>query len=201
MVRITHEMLKDANTYVPLLEKTAVAEVVAEKCVMPVHVGYKQSEDEKSRVMPNSAQEIPYLTNLCLMGILATKYLKQGDAWGDDIQMPANLYDEWGASHVMNQLERLKTDKAVSRIVYDLLYDFKEFRWMIRKAIDARVQHQSDVVCRMHQILKDDIFGLSDLTPDMLAETIRNLEGREFHVLGNETQSGAEDKAQMEGGS
>lgn len=198
MVKVTHEMLMGANTYIPILEKAALAEEVARKCVLPVHMRYQVDSKGKSREMPDGAQEMPYLTSLCLMGIFASKYLRQGEGWDDDIQMPANVFDEWGESHVMNQMERLKTDKAVSAVVYDILHDYKELRWMVRQAIETKVRQDNDVVCRMHQILKDDIFGISDLTPEILADAVRSLEG--MNGFAKETRAAAEGADGVKGG-
>lgn len=200
MVKITQDMLRNANTYIPLMEKENLAKQVAEKCVMPVSIGYRVKGQSVLYSMPSKAQEIPSMTNLCLMGIFASRYLKQGGDWADDIQMPANLYDEWGQSHVMNQTERLKTDKTVSHIVYDILHDYKELRWMVRQAIDTKLQQENDVVCRMHQILKDDIFGISELTPDMLAEALRSLEGMKSITVENRQKPDVQEGNRAEGG-
>lgn len=172
MVEITAEMIEKAETYIPLLEKAKLAEDIAQKCVKAVAISYTPASGGKEIQMPPGAQEIPFLTSLCLMGALVSKYLKQGEDWSDDVQMPLNVYDEWAGSHMMNQLERLKGNKAVANRVYDLLYDYKDLRWMVRQAVETRVNQGSDVVSRLHQMLSASAM---DISPEMLKETMEQL--------------------------
>ena len=133
MVEITAEMIENAETYIPLLEKAKLAEDIAHKCVKAVAFSYTPANGGAEVPMPPGAQEVPFLTSLCLMGTLVSRYLKQGKDWDNDVQMPLNVYDEWASSHVMNQLERLKVNKKIANRVYDMLYDYKDLRWMVRR--------------------------------------------------------------------
>ena len=173
MVEITAEMIENAETYIPLLEKAKLAEDIAHKCVKAVAFSYTPANGGAEVPMPPGAQEVPFLTSLCLMGALVSRYLKQGKDWDNDVQMPLNVYDEWASSHVMNQLERLKVNKKIANRVYDMLYDYKDLRWMVRQAVETRVSQGSDIVSRMHQM-----FALSamDISPQMLEETMAQLE-------------------------
>ena len=173
MVKLTPEMIQNANTYLPILEKANLAEAIARRAVISVSFSYKTSETAEPVPMPSGAQEAPFLTSMCLMGVLASKYLKQGGDWDDDIQMPANLYDEWAGSHVMNQLERMKADKSIAGRVYDLLADYKEFRWMVRQMVETKVAQGMDVVSRLHQMLSASAL---DVSPKQLEEALEQLE-------------------------
>lgn len=173
MVKITAEMIKNAETYIPLIEKAKLAEDISRKCVKVVEFAYTPTDGGETIPMPPGAQEVPFLTNLCLMGVLVSRYFKQGEDWADDVQMPLNVYDEWAGSHVMNQLERLKGNKAVADRVYDLLYDYRDFRWMVRQSVESRVAQGSDIVSRMHQMLS---LSAMDVSPEMLEKTMEELE-------------------------
>ena len=178
MVHITPEMIESANTYIPLLEKAKLAEEIAKRSVKAVEFSYTPAKGGAPIVMPPGAQEIPFLTHLFLMGVLAAKYLKQGAGWDDDMLMPLNLYDEWGESHVMNQLERLKGNKAVANRVYDILSDYKELKWMVRSAIETRVNQASDLVSRLHQMWSEAMDEIDPANVQDTMEQIAQLEQR-----------------------
>lgn len=160
---ITPEIVKNATDYIPLMKKQEMAETIAQKCIVKVLMKYTEKGDGTDSVpMPDRYQEYHMYTNLYLMGVLAHEYLHipyEGDGTGKEIidyenlKMPANVYDQWGASHVMNQLEQMKTDRELREKVFDLLNDYKDFRWMLAHEIDILLGHNNDVVTRMMQAI------------------------------------------------
>ena len=181
---ITPEIVKSATDYIPLMKKQEMAETIAQKCIVKVLMKYTEKGDGTDSVpMPDRYQEYHMYTNLYLMGVLAHEYLHipyEGDGTGkevidyENLKMPSNVYDQWGASHVLNQLEQMKTDRELREKVFDLLNDYKDFRWMLAHEIDILLGHNNDVVTRMMQALGASI---KEMAADSMQELGEALQG------------------------
>lgn len=199
---ITPEIVKNATDYIPLMKKQEMAETIAQKCIVKVLMKYTEKGDGTDSVpMPDRYQEYHMYTNLYLMGVLAHEYLHipyEGDGTGKEIidyenlKMPANVYDQWGASHVLNQLEQMKTDREMREKVFDLLNDFKDFRWMLAHEIDILLGHNNDVVTRMMQTLGASI---KEMTADSMQELGEALQNEQPQEAEPEKKVSAEDIA------
>lgn len=199
---ITPEIVKNATDYIPLMKKQEMAETIAQKCIVKVLMKYTEKGDGTDSVpMPDRHQEYHMYTNLYLMGVLAHEYLHipyEGDRTGKEIidyenlKMPANVYDQWGASHVLNQLEQMKTDRELREKVFDLLNDFKDFRWMLAHEIDILLGHNNDVVTRMMQALGASI---KEMTADSMQELGEALQNEQPQEAEPEKKVSAEDIA------
>lgn len=186
---ITPEIVKNATDYIPLMKKQEMAETIAQKCIVKVLMKYTEKGDGTDSVpMPDRYQEYHMYTNLYLMGVLAHEYLHipyEGDGTGKEIidyenlKMPANVYDQWGASHVLNQLEQMKTDREMREKVFDLLNDYKDFRWMLAHEIDILLGHNNDVVTRMMQALGSSIKEMVADSMQELGEALQNEQPQE----------------------
>lgn len=186
---ITPEIVKSATDYIPLMKKQEMAEAIAQKCIVKVLMKYTEKGDGTDSVpMPDRYQEYHMYTNLYLMGVLAKEYLHipyEGDGSGkehigyDNLKMPVNVYDQWGASHVLNQLEQMKTDREMREKVFDLLNDFKDFRWMLAHEIDILLGHDNDVVTRMMQALGASIKEMAADSMQELGEALPNEQSQE----------------------
>lgn len=186
---ITPEIVKSATDYIPLMKKQEMAETIAQKCIVKVLMKYTEKGDGTDSVpMPDRYQEYHMYTNLYLMGVLAHEYLHipyEGDGTGKEIidyenlKMPANVYDQWGASHVLNQLEQMKTDREMREKVFDLLNDYKDFRWMLAHEIDILLGHNNDVVTRMMQVLGASIKEMAADSMQELGEALQNEQPQE----------------------
>ena len=188
--------------YIPLMKKQEMAEAIAQKCIVKVLMKYTEKGDGTDSVpMPDRYQEYHMYTNLYLMGVLAREYLHipyEGDGSGeehtgyDSLKMPANVYDQWGASHVMNQLEQMKTDREMREKVFDLLNDYKDFRWMLAHEIDILLGHDNDVVTRMMQALGASI---KEMAADSMQELGEALQGEQTQEAEPEKKVSEEDIA------
>lgn len=186
---ITPEIVKNATDYIPMMKKQEMAETIAQKCIVKVLMKYTEKGDGTDSVpMPDRYQEYHMYTNLYLMGVLAHEYLHipyEGDGTGKEIidyenlKMPANVYDQWGASHVLNQLEQMKTNRELREKVFDLLNDFKDFRWMLAHEIDILLGHNNDVVTRMMQALGASIKEMAADSMQELGETLQGEQPQE----------------------
>lgn len=199
---ITPEIVKNATDYIPLMKKQEMAETIAQKCIVKVLMKYTEKGDGTDSVpMPDRYQEYHMYTNLYLMGVLAQEYLHipyEGDGTGkelidyENLKMPANVYDQWGASHVLNQLEQMKTDRELREKVFDLLNDYKDFRWMLAHEIDILLGHNNDVVTRMMQALGASI---KEMAADSMQELGETLQGEQPQEAEPEKKVSAEDIA------
>lgn len=199
---ITPEIVKNATDYIPLMKKQEMAEAIAQKCIVKVLMKYTEKGDGTDSVpMPDRYQEYHMYTNLYLMGVLAREYLHipyEGDGSGkdhtgyDNLKMPANVYDQWGASHVLNQLEQMKTDREMREKVFDLLNDYKDFRWMLAHEIDILLGHDNDVVTRMMQAIGSSI---KEMAADSMQELGEALQGEQPQEAEPEKKVSEEDIA------
>lgn len=155
---ITPEMLEKASDYIPLLERQEMLESIARVCVVKVKMEVKLTGSTDTVSMPERYQEHRIMTKLCLMGVLALKYLHV-DYDGDDrsLQMPANIYDQWAGSHVLNQIERMKSDKTVGEKAFRILKDYRDFCNDLYREIDILLGHQNDVVYRLMDAMNASI--------------------------------------------
>lgn len=162
---ITKEIIEKASDYMPLQLKVEMVERIAQECVARV-VMTKVGKNGEQEPLPDRCQEQQLLTNLYLMGVLASKYLfipyeGEYDAKEDNpyygLMMPLNIYDRFAASHVINQLEKLKGDKDCRDKVFNILYDYGQFRRMLYDEIHRIVEHRNDVVWRLTEALEADV--------------------------------------------
>ena len=155
---ITPEMLEKASDYIPLLERQEMLESIARVCVVKVKMEVNLTGSTETVSMPERYQEHRIMTKMCLMGVLALKYLHV-DYDGDDrsLQMPANIYDQWAGSHVLNQIEKLKSDKTVGEKAFRILKDYRDFCNDLYREIDILLGHQNDVVYRLMDAMNASI--------------------------------------------
>lgn len=155
---ITPEMLEKASDYIPLLERQEMLENIARVCVVKVKMEVRLTGSTETVSMPERYQEHRIMTKMCLMGVLALKYLHV-DYDGDDrsLQMPANIYDQWAGSHVLNQIEKLKSDKTVGEKAFRILRDYRDFCNDLYREIDILLGHQNDMVYRMMDAMNASI--------------------------------------------
>ena len=89
------------------------------------------------------------MTAMLQMGVFVSCYLGIPYAGDTDFQMAANEYDRWASSHIFNQLERMKSDKDIKDKVFDILDDYKDFQWAMRREIEILLGHRNDTVMRL----------------------------------------------------
>jgi hypothetical protein len=156
-ITITTEMLERANDYVSLMEKQEICEKIAPKCIAKVMMVFVPDGSEERIAVPDRWQEARHMTAMYQMGIFAKLYLNASFDGDSDLQMAANEYDKWAGSHVFNQLERLKGDKDLKDKVFNILYDYKEFQWALRREIETLLSHNNDVVARLAMFITESV--------------------------------------------
>jgi hypothetical protein len=141
--QLTEAIIKNANSYVPLKQKTAMAKRFAEDCIEKVEIKYK---DEMLPPMYKEDVQKRMLWGMC---VLLTSYLMVFDKdSGEDFR--GSDYDSWGGTAVLNQLNRFKSSKdaEVRDKAYDILDDYREFYGMLGKEINSLLNTKNDLIYR-----------------------------------------------------
>ena len=160
-INITEQDVLDAETYVPIGTKEQFTRAIAFLCLEPVEV---RTDEDSEDYLPLMFRENKKLKAQYLMGVLAMllkkPFTSQKLASGEELTgcMDEPEYDAWASSHVMNQLERMKKGKngPVVNSLFDLLYEYKAFEFMLTGAIRDELEERNDVFNRTMQW-----FGLS----------------------------------------
>lgn len=164
-ITLTRADVENAHTYIPLKDKTALAETIARGCIVSVETSLTDDESGEVTALPSRAQEDMMTKRRALMGCLMCYYLRQPfDGWQEDICAPLDLYDQWAGSHVFNQLSRMKYSGAAGLRdkIFDLMEDYRELEKMVNGAIHTLLEHMNDPAARIVQMMN------AQLTPESL---------------------------------
>jgi hypothetical protein len=186
---ITEDIILNADTYIPIETKSAMAIEYAKSCVTEVQVAI--DKNDPTSVLPPRYQENPMLKSLYGMMTLLAKYLHLLQPNDDgDVTLSTEEYNEWGKACVMNQLDRMKSSKniEVRNRVYDILDDYREFYRMLGVEISALVANKNDFLSRFLQY-----FSMS-ITPDMFKDAFANLAESLTEIKDNAEQHNGEPK-------
>lgn len=164
-ITITAEDIQNAKSYMSLYHKLSITQMMAKLCVRVLSF---TGEDNGGLPIPDRCVEDRAMRQQCLMGVLAAWYfgkkyntaeiIVEKDDGTQEKQtiamcMDADDLDEWSGSHVLNQLERWKKEKATANKVYDLLGDFKMFEIFLNGAIRDELEARNDPALRMAQMI------------------------------------------------
>ncbi|MEG1757794.1 MAG: hypothetical protein RR235_04970 [Oscillospiraceae bacterium] len=142
--------IEKAKSYMPLLNKAAVARAMAPACVETVKLG---TEDRLSPI-PDRAQENTMTRERGLMGVFVRFYLNlEWEGWEEDILIPVNIYDDFMGSHIFGQLERMKSNARLRDKVFDMLSDYRRFQSMLGTEIATLIAHKNDVAARLLSVI------------------------------------------------
>lgn len=118
---LTKEMIQNANSYLPLVKKAAIAAAIAEFAMAP------EKSTENSFGVPPMMLEDRVQKNLHFMTVFLREYLH--------IQVPEEFsamdYDYYAGGHIFNQLERMKSDPTLKNKVIDIQTDLRDLRHLI----------------------------------------------------------------------
>lgn len=193
---LTKDVIQNARTYLNIGAKQRLAEQIAGWVVKPVNM--TQSE---LLPMPPIYKENRALKNILMMGILCRFYLQidfecdkvsfvdsnTGDLIEEkeiDYYPTMEAFDELASSAIMNQLERLKkSEKELSNIIFDFLYDYKTLEQMVNAEIKDYLAEKNDMVSRIInivelQISQENLNRLKNTLTD-LQEELQEVENSE----------------------
>lgn len=141
---LTSEIMGTAKTYMPLTQKTILAEMIARKCLHPIKPQNKEDNIESFLVIPSVVGENILQKEQMLLNVLLSHYF--------NIEIPkmdAKLYDKYMGNHLLNQLERYKTDPVYKVKAFDILTDYKTIRKMVDTEIYNIKAKENDVAERI----------------------------------------------------
>lgn len=144
MITLTKEIILKANDYIPLERKNVWCRNVAAVSIRPVGV----SGDNKGQAIPtpDRYEENTMARVMALASALAQNYL---GVYGEDAVLQETDYDEILGSHLLNQLERMKSDRDVRDKIFNILYDYSELKKMLNTEIYSRLGHLNDTLSRI----------------------------------------------------
>lgn len=140
---LTPEIMKKAKTYMPLNQKTVLAEMVARKCLKKIKPLDEKDNIDNFLVVPSVIGEDNYQKECMLLNILLSYYF--------DIKVPqmdSKLYDKYMGNHLLNQLERYKCSVEYKTKSFDILTDFKTFKRMVDTEIYNIKTKENDLLER-----------------------------------------------------
>ena len=143
--KVTKELLKNAITYMPLRSKIGVAKQIADLCLEDIDTDEQNKIGESLIALPHLKGEDLALKNMLLLNTLIGYYFDQDMPEDKD---PYERYDEYAGGHLLNQIERFKSDPEVKDIVFDLLSDYKEFKKIVDTELYNRKANCNDLIPR-----------------------------------------------------
>lgn len=165
-ITITKEIMRGADTYVPLLLKTSTAQAIASSSI--------EKAEFKGGDVPPRFIENPMTKAKCLMGALLTFYLHIAYEGNDDLNMAVDIYDRFAASHILNQIERMKSDAFMRDKAFDLLADYRELEKRVNSEIYSLLSVQNDTVARLSMVMSR---GMNPEEAQKTLEEIEKLQG------------------------
>lgn len=145
MIILTKEILQNASDYMPAEEKQLWADRVANVCIVSVDMTGK---DDNGRVLPvpPRCEENNLARTFALAQALAQEYLK---LYPKEKVLLETDYEEILSSHLVNQIEKLKSDRDVRDKAFNVLYDFGELKKMLNTSIFSKLGHLNDPLSRL----------------------------------------------------
>ena len=165
MLTITKETLLNAIDYIPVEEKQQWADNVAAVAVLPIDLSGKRDGDQKTLPIPPRYEENGIARTFALAQALAQKYLR---LYPEGHVLQVADYNEILGSHLLNQIEKLKSDKDVRDKAFNLLYDYGELKKALNTSIYSRLGHMNDPLSRL-------LVALQAFDPSDLEATIGDL--------------------------
>lgn len=144
MITLTKEIIEKARDYIPIERKHTWCRNVAIACVKQVPV--TGNGNEGAFTLPDRWEENTMARQMALASALAQNYL---GIWSEEDVLQAVDYDEIMGSHLINQMERLKSDKEIRDKVFNVMYDYNELKKMLNSEIYSRLGHLNDTLSRM----------------------------------------------------
>lgn len=159
---ITKEIMSGASTYVPLALKTSAAQEIARASIEKIEI--------KDAEVPPRYIENPMTKTRCLMGVLLCFYLHIDYGEEDNINVPIDIYDEYAGAHILNQIERVKSDALLRDKAFDLLADYRDFEKRVNCEIYTVLGIRNDTVARFSALMN------KAMTPEEAQKALEEIE-------------------------
>lgn len=147
---LNRETIENANRYIPIAKKQAYCSLIVKECIEKQIREEKESENDESLSLSCIWSENQIKKQLYILNVFLMEYLR--------IDLPegvtTDVYDYYSSSHIFNQMERMKVIPEIKDAVFDILYDFKDFKKMLEIAIYNEKTRSNDSIGRIEEILK-----------------------------------------------
>ena len=184
---LTKDMMERAQTYMPLQTKKELAEAIARGCVRPMkRVKWNGVHVEDAPDVPNDPSALPDLVEedlalkMCMLqNVLLSWYF---DVEMNEDEVTYEQYDFYAGGHLLNQIERFKSDRDLKNKAFDLAEDFREFRKMVDTIIYNHKMNVNDPLKRFDAMLS--VFASPDNLKAIITELQKAGEDMEKKVKG-----------------
>lgn len=129
MFEITKDMLKHANTYMPVEMKMILSKQIANMCVV-------DTATDKENGFSVKVEDSMMKNVQCLL-VLVDYYLKADVKDKISENNAFEIHNDIACGNPVNQMERFKFDPDTKRIAFDILSDYREFK----KAVNTEVMN------------------------------------------------------------
>lgn len=170
---LTKEDIQQANDYVNITDKMEFVTNVAMRCFDTMTIGGKSDNVTGIIDVPPMYKENLDRKSRYLMGAFAKFYLNAGfetEDENDEWLMSVPDYDYWQGGHVMNQIDRFKSDAELRNKCFDIISDYKDIEKKLNAEIFGLLHAMNDSVSRLVVSIE------SSSTPQSLQKGMEQLE-------------------------
>lgn len=128
---LERDVLVNAKSYMPIAEKIANAKAIAPLCLDDTVPSEQEEVDKKLLILPPVKVENSGTKSLLLMNVLFNYYLNIDLPRDENGAVTTDTYDKYAGGHILNQIERFKSDYELKDKIFDLLRDYKEFERLV----------------------------------------------------------------------
>lgn len=143
--KVTEDLLRKANDYIPLHKKIEIAKAIAPHCIEKSKTAEQNQKGLEFLALPTLWVDNMEIKNLYMMSVLLSEYLH--------VQIPDDFtdeeYDKYESAHVLNQLERFKGYAELKDKVFDLISDYRAFKKILDTEIFNEKEVRNDSVARL----------------------------------------------------
>ena len=165
------KIMQNAESYVPIRKKAEFVKFCAERCFDKLNITATSGNDTLS-AMPPMWKENSELKARYMMGGLLKLYLKQEAQTdeNDEWLLTEQEYDRWAAAHLLNQIERMKSNASLRDKCFDLLQDYKTLEKMLNTEVYGLIRVMNDPVSRIIAQIQ------ASTTPESMKNAMAQLE-------------------------
>lgn len=163
---LSKENILKANTYIPLRSKEGFITLVAANCFQKVELDNGLIELPPMYVEDSAKKSRYLMAALVRLYISSPVEHEEDDEW----LMSYEEYDKWASGHVLNQIERFKSDAECKQICFDILHDYKD----LEKKLNCELHSMIDI---MNEPSYRILSGIAhSITPEVMQKALGELQ-------------------------
>jgi len=150
---LTREHMEQAQTYMPLESKIELANIIANLCLKPMPVASPKVYKGDDVFVPQLVEEDMAVKNILLTNVLLSHYFDIETGTDIDDTDAFATYDKYAGGHLLNQIERFKSDKDLKNKAFDIAEDWREFKKIVDTKIYNVKQNTNDPIARIATLI------------------------------------------------